>query len=177
MPNWCSNVLRAIGSKGEIDRLLEKAQGHGVAWPEGPADECARRKLLLDLNRFVPMPSEIVTAGYVNADTWCQQNWGTRTNVYPGTKRERICDYEVQFLFDTAWSPPRAVVVAMADQFPSLILELGYSELGMGFAGTLICVNGVVVLDEWYPYSIEDVPTVVTDDPGVEARLENVEDL
>ena len=69
MPNWCSNSLRAIGPKSEIDRFLKKAQGYGAAWPKDPAVatvECERRKMLLDFNQFVPVPEEVVAAGYRN---------------------------------------------------------------------------------------------------------------
>lgn len=133
--------------------------------------------MLLDFNRFVPLPPEIVAAGYANSHTWCEQNWNTRTNAYPGTTVHRTCDTHVRFSFDTAWSPPRSVVVAMAAQFPLLSFELGYWEPGVGFVGTLICVHGVVVLDECYAWSFDEARSAVTDDPGVEARLEDLEDL
>jgi hypothetical protein len=179
MPNWCQNSLRAIGPKSEIHRLLEKAQGCGVDWPEDPAvaiGDCERRKLPLDFNQFVPVPEEIVAAGYRNdkgpkdvetsiqalekesgIKAWdgyhsCMQNWDTKWSAGPDTEVDRASDCEVRFRFDTAWSPAKAVVVAMAGQSPLLKLKLEYQEPGGEFAGTLICEHGVVVLDECHHY-------------------------
>jgi hypothetical protein len=115
--------------------------------------------MLLDFNQFVPVPPEVVAAGYANSDTWCQQNWGTRTNAYPGTKVERVSGEEVRFSFETAWSPPCPVVVAMAKEFPLLKFRLNYSEPFGGFAGKLICEHGVVITDEckdWIVRSTRD---------------------
>ncbi len=148
MPNWCSNSLRVIGPKSEIDRFLQKAQGCGVRGSE---------RLSLDFNKFMPVPEEVVAAGVILNErsgfkesaifNWCAEKWGTKWNADSDTKAE-VSDGEVKFHFQTAWAPPRQVVMAMAKEFPLLKFQLNYSEPGCGFAGTLICEHGVVITDE-----------------------------
>jgi hypothetical protein len=159
MPNWCENSLRATGPTGEIHRFLEKAEGCGVAWPKDPAVatvERERRKLLLDFNKFVPMPDDVKIAGTLD---WCCLHWGTRWNADERTKVERLSDCEVRFDFDTAWDPPDLVVIAMAEQFPCLKLELIYGDDFAGFEGMLICEHGALVFDDRYPSpGLQDPP-------------------
>ena len=169
MPNFCDNVLWAYGPQSEIDRFLEKAQGCGVAWGDDPAvavGDSKRRTRPLDFNQFVPVPAEVAAAGYRDKSgpenqeavpggrSWCEENWGTKWNAGPDTNAVRVSDCEVRFSFDTAWSPPQAVVMAMSKQFPHLMFKLVFSEISAAFTGTLICHHGVRVLIECQDYEL-----------------------
>lgn len=83
--------------------------------------------------------------------SWCTAHWGTKWGandpelIEKGERRARLC-------FTTAWSPPKPVVEAMAEQFPSLRITLKYYEGGAGFAGTLEYKGGEVVKDDEREY-------------------------
>ena len=67
---------------------------------------------------------------------WRRENWGTKWNAYDVARR----DYEGTCVtFQTAWSPPIPVIVALAKRFPTVSLHLEYFERGMQFCGGISC--------------------------------------
>jgi hypothetical protein len=68
---------------------------------------------------------------------WCCAAWGTKWNAYEVARR----DYDgwVCVTFQTAWAPPRPVIVALATRFPTVTFQLEYFEHGMSFAGGFEC--------------------------------------
>jgi hypothetical protein len=80
---------------------------------------------------FVRVPDGFNSGGH----EWQIANWGCKWGfANPELVYEN--EEELQYSFDTAWSPPRQLIDAMQDQFPDLIFSLDYEESGMGFAGT-----------------------------------------
>jgi hypothetical protein len=82
---------------------------------------------------------------------WNCRNWGTKWNAKHITmskikKRNGIYYWEVSF--DTAWSPPMPIFVAIANQFPNISFEADYVEEGNDYRGEFKVVKGIVVLDE-----------------------------
>jgi len=82
---------------------------------------------------------------------WCIAHWGTKWGLYD---IEVVSDEVgvVDYTFQTAWSPPLPVIVAMGEQFPDLKFTLCYYEGGGGFQGALIVEGGQVVKDKNRPY-------------------------
>jgi len=74
---------------------------------------------------------------------WCCENWGTKWGAY-NVGLMGWLGYTV-VLFKTAGSPPRPIMDAMAKAFPTLELELQWSEQGGAFHGyrTLRTEDGV----------------------------------
>ena len=58
-----------------------------------------------------------------------------------------LCD-KLRYSFDTAWTPPQGVIIAMSKKFPELKFELYYEECGNAFCGDFICEKGKVTLDD-----------------------------
>jgi hypothetical protein len=46
--------------------------------------------------------------------------------------------------FETAWSPPIALIASLCDQHPDLEVKMTYVEPGMGFAGKVHGSGGVI---------------------------------
>jgi hypothetical protein len=74
-------------------------------------------------------------AGGLDPLDWTRTYWGTKWDACsPEVKSQTLSTIHVTF--ETAWSPPSPVVVAMSKQFPELTFELGYCEIGCGYAGS-----------------------------------------
>jgi hypothetical protein len=161
MPNWCENDLFVRGPCEAVREFLALANG------DRP----------LDFNRFVPYPEyfrtldEIREAWDEDCRTnpkgdrgprpvdgfnsggyeWCIENWGTKwpaNSVVVEEARECPAGLEVLIRFDTAWSPPKPVIVAASMLFPSLVFELRYFDGGAGFRGNYVVAKATCMLDE-----------------------------
>jgi len=133
MPNWCLNKLTVRGPEDDVANFRKKAVGHSP-WPrhregEGPEPN------LLNFHNLVPIPPEVLMAGYDSAGAdWERENWGSTHGAF---ETAIIDDWEdaLAYDFQTAWSPPIEFLVRAAKQWPSLTFILHYQEPGMGFEG------------------------------------------
>ena len=141
-------MMRITGSRKDLLAFKEFARGTGPKWDGEPEKEAKN----LDLNKFVPVPDEVLFAKKNNRSDafnsggyeWCVTNWGTKWGCYdlevtePRTK-------ELVYMFLTAWSPfGPGVLEAMSSRFPTLKFELKYAEGGMGFCGIMTAEDGLV---------------------------------
>jgi len=80
---------------------------------------------------------------------WCVENWGTKWGACQAKlskdEYEKGC---LLYQFDTAWSPPLPIILAMSQRFPKLKFTLRYYECGAGFKGTYQVTVGQVLRDE-----------------------------
>lgn len=160
MPNWCENELRVLGKASEVKRFMAFVDGsrsddtpldfnHIVPYPDEYAARDAAHKKWQEDNEGVPWterpprPEDGYNSGGYE---WCCANWGTKWNASNAAVRQttRGCTY----YFNTAWSPPCAVVRRAASLFPSLTFKLKYWEGGCGFQGSL-AVTGDAIEEEW----------------------------
>lgn len=77
-----------------------------------------------DFNNLVPMPEKIILSMGKNDDwyQWSVENWGTKWNAYDIEKWENIIE------FQTAWSHPYPVIVAMSKRFPDVTFNIEYAD-------------------------------------------------
>lgn len=84
------------------------------------------------------------------------REWGTKWDVsvsdndkYPET--ELITDEpdNIQYCFQTAWSPPVRVIETLSKQHPDCIFDLEYEE-EQGWGGEIVFKNGVIVTESEY---------------------------
>lgn len=152
MPNHCYNQLWIYGPQEEVLKFKTTA-----GLDKQPAE--------LNFAAFVPYPErwaqmdaemrpiyEMRGDEYKAAMAAYEAKWGTRQDGYNSGGYDWCCDhwgtkwnaYEVAVvewsrmtvvLFQTAWSPPLSVFDAMAAAFPSLDLELQFSEAGCRLHG------------------------------------------
>lgn len=160
MANWCEN------------RLLITGQGQGLDIFAEYAESKSGDNELLSANAFVPYPEKFEELDRISDDykekhpddyagcpadgynqdgyEWCCENWGTKCDfcVVNRTRIETVLEY----VFDTAWSPPRPAILAMGKMFPALNFRLDYCEPGNGFQGVFIVSGGKIVKDETSDY-------------------------
>ena len=65
---------------------------------------------------------------------WRVQNWGTKWNSYDCEVIE-VDDDQVEYTFNTAWSPPEGVIEKLREQYPDIEVTAFYDEPGMEIAG------------------------------------------
>ena len=79
----------------------------------------------VDFNILIPTPITVYLGNTNRRDetdfksnwrTWSIENWGTKWNAY----ESEILPDEFAFAFDTAWSPPYPVIVAIANSLPGV---------------------------------------------------------
>ena len=116
MPNHVTNRLRIRGPRETVLGLVDFVKG------ESP----------FDFNKFIPMPDE-VKVGERWYD-WARHNWGTKWNAYSleaalgmesplellAASQDEEAELEVEYEFDTAWSPPEPIIEAIVTRFPTL---------------------------------------------------------
>lgn len=98
---------------------------------------------------------------------WCLTNWGTKWGIYESEyledeedswistdKNGNATDREgsIKYTFQSAWSPPKLVVLKMSEMFPELIFDLRYFECGAMFNGMYKCKAGEILKDESAAY-------------------------
>ena len=173
MPNWCENDLRILGNHKEITKVLEGIKKinpiEQVSNPNCPEDilqlvaEAHKKgtlkeiaeELLIDFNTAAKYPEGLVYSNIANKDDgyhWCVDNWGTKWNASdPCIKR--IGKNSVFLQFETAWSPPKPVIIAWSQKFPKVKFSLRYYEQGMAYKGYLVVKAGDILIDESSKYS------------------------
>ena len=87
--------------------------------------------------------------------TWyefCLKHWGTK---WQGTylSHKRTSARRVVLSFDTAWTPPKPVVLAASKKFPECKFNLKYYEGGCAFKGQYKVSDGCVEKDETSGYT------------------------
>ena len=130
MPNWCSNTLRVFGPAEDVRRFKEQATGY-LPWHKIKG----QKQTVLNFHSLVPVPPEILTAGYNDAGYhWERENWGCKWGACEASLADEWEDTLI-YSFDTAWSPPIAFLEKLAPQWPTLKFLLDYEEMSMGFKG------------------------------------------
>lgn len=145
MPNWCYNILSATGERDALDTFIETCRN------KRKDDNHDTEHETLSFDSFIPLPK-----GEWEYD-WCVENWGTKWDAcYPHLTDDGGKD--IQYSFDTAWSPPAPVVYRIIKNFPSIEFYHYYEEPGMGFQGEIRGKNGEVTYDlceDWHPECIQ----------------------
>lgn len=119
MPNHETNYVVVVGEPAAIQRFLAEA------FTDGEHDEPAR---VLDFNSILPQPEGIETGGcsgnhpegVVCWYEWNSANWGTKWGAY--SHRELLvtgteAQLEVRLVFDTAWTQPTPIFVAIEERW------------------------------------------------------------
>jgi hypothetical protein len=102
--------------------------------------------------------SLVIRCGFPSWYEWACATWGTKWPAYDagwmGPARAAKRDAEQVAYFETAWSPPIPVIVALSARFPAVIVRLDYHEIDAygGICGFVTVQAGNVIAehhDEW----------------------------
>lgn len=85
--------------------------------------------------------------GSVDWYNWNCEHWGTKWDIDP-TKPSDVSGTEVEFDFETAWSPPEQVAAALSKMFGGCTVTLDFMEPGCDFGGRVVFTNGHCMEDQ-----------------------------
>jgi hypothetical protein len=111
MPNWCFNKIRITGNN--IYQIKDLLRDH--------------KSKVFSLTRVIHVPESDPNQTRID-------KWGTKWD----TSDDRIVlenKEEIEYIFDTAWSPPIPVIEALRKQFPKLYISAFFDEPAMEEAG------------------------------------------
>jgi hypothetical protein len=131
MPNWCMNYLMVDGSEKDVQRFKKDVKSKEY-------------DLVLDGVHPMPKSLENTTApdDKPNWYDWRIKNWGTKWDVEGKLIEELGCN--LQYVFQSAWSPPVAWLKKVSKRYPRLFFRLQYYEEDIGFMGIAKAKNGRV---------------------------------
>ena len=157
MPNWCYNLLYVIpqGETGK-EEFAAFERDNVVEGEDGSPQ--------LTFRHILPPPDERIldTAdgyngrieGLPDGHSWAIETWGTKwgpretVRLAPDRHEMRYpARGTVAIEFETAWSPPKPVVLAWAKKYPHLLFALHYEEGGNLFIGDMEVLDGSVRVD------------------------------
>lgn len=172
MPNWCDCELRVEGNKLDLKRFKKFAKTGKVdldtekfiPYPDKfkQIDKKAKKgqnkwhKLKPEERKDIEYPNDSFNLNPekdkdklidgMNGYTWCSVNWGTKWGLCNTDLGYINLKYsEMEYTFETAWSPPLPVILAMSKKFKRLEFTLRYFECGAGFNGLFRCKAGKVL--------------------------------
>lgn len=173
MPNWCENKLEIIGSKKQLEKIINIIK-----------KDNKKNLELLNLSSFIPIP-KIAPKGYNVIDKyaqklddsypkWYRQNWYNYNVDYYGTKwiedinlflvgdidvysKEKNI-YHIHLAFETAWSPLNEKFLIKFSKKFNVYLILGYVEPGVGYIG-----GSIVSKNNYYDFN-KDIDFKFNDD-------------
>ena len=163
MPNWCENDLYVRGVKEDLQRFKEAVNGRNhqgvekllnedaiIPYPEHfrKLDEAARQYEEAHPRDWANRPRDGFNQGGYE---WCLENWGTKWG-FCDVHLESESEDELQYTFNTAWSPPAPLIVKLGEMFPTLEFDLRSFEGGMQFNSILRMVEGKAVEEETGKY-------------------------
>lgn len=137
MPNWNDNIVNVYGCDDEINRLIEMGTNGGK-------DE------EFQMNNILPTPlnedGEVADGWY----GWRVDNWGSKWDMSAVNMEQ--CNRMVTLTFQTPWAPNNTFWDFIAEEFPTLEIELSYYEGGMVFCGHYLWMDGKNVEDNHFDF-------------------------
>ena len=167
MPNWVNNRLKVKGEEERVVEFIRRVAGMPQVFeydhkihPMG--DEQAPEVQVFSFHALVPIPEDILkTKPYdpdgINAE---HELWGVKWGACDAKLVDRRVG-EVNYHFDTAWSPPTVFLKTVSGMFPKLTFILDWLE-EQGYNGTQVFRGGEMLED------IQGVPIKMYEDEDEE---------
>ena len=183
MPNWVHNIVTISGEPETLDRLITQLNRPLTMHHEGtestitdpvfsmwnivsPPEEVHHiyfavrdpmDAVLKEKGASFNEAIEYTRAHSMHWYPWNIRHWGTKWDVYDSgegtTTKTRHSENTVTYTFDTPWSPPMEALSNLSAQYPTLTIEINYTE-EQGWGGESSFVGGVHdAISEW------DIPT------------------
>lgn len=166
MPNWCNNTLIVTSdSEAELNRFIAFVKSDNSDFDFEKIIPSTRTKAYWK-KQWNTMPKK-KREKETDFDTywfntgkgynWCVKNWGTKW--YVSDVDVNIADESmVEYMFNSAWSPPLAITRKLIKLFPKLDFKHNYDEDGMGYEGILESNNGIIIEDRDWGIEYEACP-------------------
>jgi len=184
MPNWCNNYL-SIKTKSKL--LYRKIKTHmgeeAKKDKEGNFTEVGLLGLLYPEPDYQKTDTLAINGEIANKGEawwhWRVTNWGTKWDIRSDdilgdltcVADDKNREYEIEFDFDTAWSPPIEWLRYCEEKYKrqNLSFHMTYFEGGMGFGGVYDTFSG----DAYYEF--DDIKDAVLNGTEDEALSELID--
>lgn len=153
MPNWVSNGLTLSGDPQLVKEVKERLAAPTPIRTEEQQNEFSFWNIVApaDIDRYQMTVGSNDMDNYNHQDNWYNwnnRNWGCKWDA-SGVSRHENEDGTVYYEFETPWSPPLEVIEKLSEQYPSLKINLRFTE-EQGWGGIVEFLDGEQeVLDEW----------------------------
>lgn len=121
MPNHITNYLIVEGSKADVERFQKENRKEQSKDTNG-------NETVLSFDCSVPDSSNDDGGWY----SWRIKNWGTKWNAYevqePDIQVLSNGNIQMEYSFDTAWSPPAEWLKIVAEKYANLAFELKWYD-------------------------------------------------
>lgn len=124
-------------TKEEVMNLVDDAKDY----IQERYERLLKRKVQLDINSIVYQAFCLTQVSSTDCLSWAREHWGTKWNGY---NTEELSDNCIRF--QTAWSFPEPILVALSQKFPNDEIEVSYADEDLGNnCGYFTLKNGVVI--------------------------------
>lgn len=133
MPNWVYNTVIVKGRPQTLQRLAKFLQSGDSVFTFNNVIPCPEELLKDDWQSDKAKAAENVkNYGYEGWYDWRVAKWDTKWEACHPTRTSGGMKGTLIYSFDTAWSPPTAVIDEIARRYPSLeIMHEFHEEAGM----------------------------------------------
>jgi hypothetical protein len=158
MPNHVTNDIIIVGTDKDIKAVREFMKGDYSDGEKNP----------FDFNQLVKMPPELLKGqGWYD---WSINNWGTKWNSYSHYGFDD--DLGEALGFQTAWSHPFPIVVALSNKFPRVQFNIRFADEDTGYnVGEYSILNGDVFNENFPEGGSDEAYELALDINGSEYEL------
>lgn len=90
----------------------------------------------------------------VDPTEWARERWGTKWNAYDAEDLS-VHETSAYVRFETAWSPPLPVMLALSEKYPHIAIFIEYADEGGYFVGRHKFHGGKIELEEAFEWTSE----------------------
>lgn len=165
MPNWCCNNLQIKGNKKELIKFYNENKNNDSSYENKvqeldfyksiPIPKDQEENWYKWNNQNLGTKWNVSDASYefceiIDKDT----GFNTIKTIYLKTSEKNhtlqlgniikkfVTSYKINYLFETAWSPPIPWIAKTSERYPNLKFKLEYEEMGCDFCGVFCVENG-----------------------------------
>jgi len=148
----CVAIIKAEEENdfSELDKLISYGwyDNEGITTREGYIKKIKEEEI--DKDTMATAKIYLDNVKKYGAGDWCDwsiENWGTKEDACDESLNDDN-ETELQYIFNTAWSPPIPVIKKASELFPNLNFEFTYEESGCDFAGEMEFERGECMRNE-----------------------------
>jgi hypothetical protein len=159
MPNWCQNTLVLRHEDAATIKRVEDAFARGEFCQEFCPIPADLRDTTSPARDDTQADAMLEKYGYADWYSFCINEWGTKWDFGDAAGINDVKENEIVLYFDSAWSPPIAMMEKLEDM--GFEVDLMYNEPGMAYCGRY--TDGC---DDYYEYSGMNAAEVAIEIPG-----------
>jgi len=154
MPNWVTNILTINADEKMVEKILSEVKSENsefdfnliLPMPLGLENTTAPARIVSDEDYAEDSSRGITQAmydarikeyGFSDWYNWRLHHWDTKWNA------DEVYINDNEITFNTAWSNPKALLVALSKKYPNVEFQIKFSDEDFGYnVGSYTLLNG-----------------------------------